>query len=93
MIKERYELVQKRIADAAIRSKRKPEEVHLVAVTKFASMDEVRQLLELGHVDFGENRVQHFSQLAAQVQEHIDRRREIGELLQPDTVRWHFIGH
>ncbi|MBC8522936.1 YggS family pyridoxal phosphate-dependent enzyme [PVC group bacterium] len=93
MIKERYELVQKRIADAAIRSKRKPEEVHLVAVTKFASMDEVRQLLELGHVDFGENRVQHFSQLAAQVQEHIDRRREIGELLQPNPVRWHFIGH
>ena len=93
MIKERYESVKKRIAQAAIRSNRKPEDVHLVAVTKFASMDEVRQLLELGHVDFGENRVQHFTQLAAQVQEHLERRTEIGELKHPEPVRWHFIGH
>lgn len=92
-IKERYESVQKRIAQAAIRSNRNPEDVHLVAVTKHASMDEVRQLLELGHIDFGENRLQHFTQLAAQVQEHIERRSEIGELKQTKPVRWHFIGH
>ncbi len=82
-----------RIADAAIRSNRKPEDIHLVAVTKHASMDEVRQLLEIGHVDFGESRVQHFTQLDAQVKEHIDRRSEIGELKQTEPVRWHFIGH
>ncbi len=92
-IKQRYESVQQRIAEAAIRSNRKPEDVHLVAVTKHASMDEVRQLLELEHVDFGESRVQHFVQLAAQVKEHLDRRSEIGELKQTKPVRWHFIGH
>ena len=92
-IKERYETLKQRIAEAAIRANRKPENIHLVAVTKHASIDEVRQLLELGHVDFGENRVQHFSQLAAQVQEHLQRRSEIGELKQTDPVRWHFIGH
>ena len=92
-IKERYETLKQRIADAAIRSNRKPETIHLVAVTKHASMEEVRQLLELGHVDFGENRVQHYTQLAAQVQEHLDRRSEIGELKQTEPVRWHFIGH
>ncbi|HJN70977.1 MAG: YggS family pyridoxal phosphate-dependent enzyme [Phycisphaerae bacterium] len=92
-IKQRYESVKLRIADAAIRSNRKPEDIHLVAVTKHASMDEVRQLLEIGHVDFGESRVQHFTQLDAQVKEHIDRRSEIGELKQTEPVRWHFIGH
>jgi pyridoxal phosphate enzyme (YggS family) len=92
-IKQRYESVKQRIADAAIRSNRKPEDIHLVAVTKHASMDEVRQLLEIGHVDFGESRVQHFTQLDAQVKEYIDRRSEIGELKQTDPVRWHFIGH
>jgi pyridoxal phosphate enzyme (YggS family) len=92
-IKQRYESVQQRIADAAIRSNRNPEDIHLVAVTKHASIDEVRQLLELEHTDFGESRVQHFVQLAAQVQEHLDRRSEIGELKQTKPVRWHFIGH
>jgi hypothetical protein len=92
-IKQRYESVKQRIADAAIRSNRKPEDIHLVAVTKHASMDEVRQLLEIGHVDFGESRVQHFTQLDAQVKEYIDRRSEIGELKQTDAIRWHFIGH
>ena len=92
-IKQRYESVQKRIAEAAIKSGRNAADIHLVAVTKHASMDEVRQLLELGHVDLGENKVQHFTQLSAQVKEYLDRRSDIGELKQNEPARWHFIGH
>lgn len=92
-IKERYETVQQQIADAAARSGRDVSSIHVVAVTKFASVDEVRQLVDLGHADFGENRVQHFTQLAAQIEEYVARRKELGEPELPAPIRWHFIGH
>lgn len=90
----RYESVKDRIAEAASRAGRDPESIHLVAVTKYASLAQVRELLELGHVDFGESRMQHLLQISAQLQEHLDRRRELGHVDGlTDRVRWHFIGH
>jgi hypothetical protein len=92
-IKERYESVKQRIATAATKSGRDASKVHLVAVTKHASVDEVRQLVDLGHSDFGENRLQHFTQLAAQIEEYVARRKELGEPDLANPIRWHFIGH
>jgi hypothetical protein len=92
-IKERYELVQQRIAEAATRVGSDVSNIHVVAVTKHASVDEVRQLIDLGHADFGENRLQHFTQLAAQIEEYVARRKELGEPDLPTPIRWHFIGH
>ncbi|MEE2912950.1 MAG: YggS family pyridoxal phosphate-dependent enzyme [Planctomycetota bacterium] len=92
-IRERYESVRERINQAAMRVDKDPEAVHLVAVTKHASVDEVRQLVDLGHVDFGENRLQHFTQIAAQLEEYIVRRKELGEPDLKQPIRWHFIGH
>ena len=92
-IKERYESVQQRIAAASDRVGSDPSNIHLVAVTKHASVDEVRQLVELGHSDFGENRLQHFTQLVAQIEEYVDRRRELCEPDLANPIRWHFIGH
>ena len=92
-IKERYEKIQERIENAADRAGRSSDEIHLVAVTKYASVDDVRQLVDLGHVDFGESRLQHFTQITAQIDEYIDRRRELGEPDLASPVRWHFIGH
>ena len=91
--RQRYETVCKRIEDAQARAGRENETVHLVAVTKYAAMDQVRELVELGHVDFGEGRVQHFLKIAPQVQEYLDRRQAIGEGGDVTHARWHFIGH
>lgn len=92
-IKERYESVLQRIATAAGKSGRDASAIHLVAVTKHASVDEVRQLVDLGHSDFGENRLQHFTQLSAQIEEYVSRRKELGEPALENPIRWHFIGH
>ncbi len=92
-IKERYESIKDRIAQAASRAGSNPNNIHLVAVTKHASVDEVRQLVDLGHVDFGESRLQHFTQLAAQIDEYVARRKELEEPTSDLGVRWHFIGH
>ncbi len=72
---DRYNEVRSRIARAAERSGRRAEDVLLVAVTKYAEMDQVRELMALGHQDFGESRAQQLIQRAAMVEELIGRRK------------------
>ncbi len=97
-LKGRYEEVRARVEDAARRSGRRPQDVVLVAVTKFAEPDEIRELIELGHLDFGENKVQQLAQRAAQVQEWLARSSSLrkGNAVEspdlPESVRWHMIG-
>lgn len=50
--------LRKRIASAAERAGRNPDDVSLVAVTKTVGVPEVQALYDLGVRDFGENRVQ-----------------------------------
>lgn len=69
--------VRERLAAAAERSGRRPEEVTLVAVTKEHDPAEIMRLYDQGQRDFGENRAQEMA-------------GKIDEL--PADVRWHFIG-
>jgi pyridoxal phosphate enzyme (YggS family) len=50
--------VRDRIANAAIKAGRRPEDVTLVAVSKTKPVEAVRAALEAGQTVFGENRVQ-----------------------------------
>ena len=71
--------VRRRIARAAARAGRRPDDVRLVAVSKTHSIDDVREAAAAGQLDFGENRVQEALQKIAAA---------------PDLpVRWHLIGH
>lgn len=94
-LRERYEEVKGRIAAAAKRSGRSATDIVLVAVTKTASIDQIRELVTLGHADLGENRAQQLQQRAAIVDEFLARRREMhssGAAKLPASVRWHMIG-
>lgn len=55
-LEERVQHVKERIAAACKRSGRLPEEVKVVAVTKYVSVDMTRHILESGILDLGENR-------------------------------------
>jgi PLP dependent protein len=57
-IADNLERVRDRIANAAIKSGRKPEDVTLVAVSKTKPIEAVRAALQAGQTVFGENRVQ-----------------------------------
>lgn len=98
-VKARYERVRARVADAAARGGHAPDSVILVAVTKHAAIDQIRELMSLGHIDFGESRVQTLVQHAAQVDEFLQRHRELPSARRaaaadwPERVRWHMIGH
>lgn len=52
--------------------------VTLVAVSKTKPVEDILELYELGHRDFGEN----------YVQELVDKEAQL-----PKDIRWHFIGH
>src|SRR5690242_17064228 len=52
--------------------------VNLVAVSKTKSVQEIKELYDLGQRDFGEN----------YVQELVEK-----QSLLPTAIRWHFIGH
>ena len=51
-----------RIADAAIKAGRKPEDISLVAVSKTKPIENIRAALAAGQIAFGENRVQEAAQ-------------------------------
>jgi pyridoxal phosphate enzyme (YggS family) len=94
-LKERYEDVRQRVAAAAERGGRRPQDVLLMVVTKNASIDQIRELIELGHVDFGENRLQALIQRAAQIDEFMQRHRQLSHTRPvdlPERLRWHMIG-
>ncbi|MEM1072040.1 MAG: YggS family pyridoxal phosphate-dependent enzyme [Planctomycetota bacterium] len=92
---ERYEAVRSKVEAAARRSGHDPSRVILVAVTKYAELDDIRDLIEHGHRDFGENRVQQLTQRAAMVDEWVRRRQRLGGggTKQLELPRWHMIGH
>ena len=100
-LSEKLDEVRERIAAAAARAKREPSEVTLVAVTKTAAPEQIREVVQLGVSDLGESRVQVLTQRAAQMNEHLQRRMTLGPdsaaakaaAKPPDKVRWHMIGH
>jgi PLP dependent protein len=75
--KNLYE-VRERMSAACARVGRALDEVTLIAVTKYAALDWVRGLIELGVTDLGESRPQQLVARAEQLPAH---------------VRWHQIGH
>lgn len=78
-IAENLARVKERIAAAAEKSGRRPEQVKLVAVSKYIDVSATRELIEAGCRDLGESRPQVLWQKA--------------EVLDDLNVHWHMIGH
>ena len=75
---ERIEQVRRRIAEAAGRSDRDPNDVQLVAVTKSVVVSQIREALDAGLTVFGENRIQEAKGKVA--------------LLSSPSIQWHLVG-
>ena len=86
------------IADAAARRGRTRDDVVMVAVTKYASPDQIRHIVELGQADLGENRVQQLTQRVPQLAEFLSRKKTLAgasaraDDATPDQIRWHMLG-
>jgi len=90
-ISDKLEQIKENIATACARVHRNTDEVKLVVVTKTAPLKSVKEVIELGCTELGENRVQHLKQLADEVAEFL--RQRDGEGGGCDKVNWHMIGH
>lgn len=78
MIRDNIQHIRNEIAKACNQSGRNESEITLIAVSKNFPSSSIREAIEAGITDFGENKAREFESKCA----------EIG-----DTVTWHFIGH
>ncbi len=80
-LRENLERVRARLAEAASASGRDPGEIRVIAVTKTVEPAQVKEAIEAGVTDIGENRAQ--------------EARAKFDALGEDAcrLRWHFIGH
>ncbi len=85
-IRENLEQIEKRIQAACDRSGRAREEVLLIAVSKTKPASMVREAMEAGIRDFGENKVQELCEKAEEIK-GLTERPEAG------AINWHLIGH
>lgn len=70
--------IKEKIRTAAERAKRKPDDIHLVAVTKNVSSEIIQKAMDMGINILGENRVQEAKSKIDKVEGKVD---------------WHMIGH
>ncbi|WLR52263.1 YggS family pyridoxal phosphate-dependent enzyme [Bacillus tianshenii] len=76
-VKGNAEKIQARIEEACKRCGRNPDDIKVIAVTKYVSVERAQQALEAGIMHLGENRDQGF----------LDKYEAIGK-----EANWHFIG-
>jgi pyridoxal phosphate enzyme (YggS family) len=74
--------IRSRMYTAATRAGRTPDEITLCAVTKYAPLEAVKELLASGEVK---------NAAESRVQDALKRKQELGAL--GEKVRWRFIGH
>jgi pyridoxal phosphate enzyme (YggS family) len=90
---EKLSELKDRIAAACAKANRSPSEVILIAVTKTAAPEQIREVLQLGVGDLGESRVQSLAQRSAQINEFYQRQQGRTDTPMPPRLRWHMIGH
>ena len=78
IIKNNLEIINEKIKKAALKVNRKPEEIKLIAVTKTATAEQIKEAINAGVKIIGENRVQDA--------------KEKYQILTAD-IKWHLIGH
>lgn len=78
MLSERLEKVRSQIAEACHKSGRDPSDVALIAVTKYATNEDLLEAYRLGLRSFAESRIP----TALEKMAHL-----------PSDISWHFIGH
>ncbi|WP_202077018.1 YggS family pyridoxal phosphate-dependent enzyme [Caldalkalibacillus salinus] len=77
-VKENLTRIQQEVQAACQRVNRDPDEVNIIAVTKYVSIERMQEAFDAGIVHIGENKVQQAVQKWNQLYEH---------------GVWHFIGH
>ncbi len=87
-ISERISRLKDTIDCTCSRAGRSRSEIKLVVVTKSADIEAIKEVINLGLTELGENRVQRLKKVSAQIAEFL----ESGDI-KAKKVRWHMVGH
>ena len=90
-IAARIKHVRGTISSACSRAGRDPNEVKLVVVTKSVTIEAVKEVINLGITDLGENRVQQLKKIYSEVADFLQG--QDGSSAAPKIINWHMIGH
>jgi hypothetical protein len=90
-ISERVKRLKDTINAVCSRVGRDPRDVKIVVVTKSATFEAVKEIIHMGFIDLGENRVQQLKKIYAQAVDFLGRSE--GESTLSKKVNWHMIGH
>ena len=90
-IAARIKQIKGAINSACMRAGRDPGNVKLVVVTKSADIEAVKEVIQLGFTDLGENRVQQLKKISTEVADFLHR-PDGGSDAQKE-INWHMIGH
>ena len=77
-VEDNYRHILARIAEACARTGRSPEEVNVIAITKYVSLETTRTALDAGIMHIGESKAQNA----------VPKWEQLG-----NRGNWHFIGH
>lgn len=78
MVKENLSDVETKIKEACKKSNRKREDITLIAVSKTKPIEMIKEAMEYGVIDFGENKVQEMCEKIEVIEKKLN---------------WHLIGH
>ncbi len=83
-IKENLDRIEERISVCCDKASRRRDQIRLVAVTKTAGIEQIKELYDLGYRVFGENRLDHLEAVAAEMDNYA---------AEDSPVQWEMIGH
>ena len=90
-ISDRIKRIQDTIDCACGRADRDPKQIKLVVVTKSATFEAIKEAIQMGFTDLGENRVQQLRKVSTQVAEFLEQTDAASSPTQ--KIYWHMIGH
>ena len=90
-ISDKLQSIKDKVASACKQAGRAPEDIKIIIVTKTAPLESIKEVIRLGCVDFGENRVQHMKQVATDIAKFLEENKDDPKV--PEKVNWHMIGH
>lgn len=90
-ISERVKRLTDTVNSVCSRSGRNPGAVKLVIVTKSATLEQIREVVQLGFTDLGENRVQGLKKISVQTAGFLNQNADDNGLA--EKINWHMIGH
>lgn len=90
-VSESIKRLKDNIGAACARIGKNPDKIKLVVVTKSATVEAIKEVINLGFTDLGENRVQQLKKVSAQIADFLENSDL--EPPRPPKVNWHMIGH